>query len=330
MKLSSDSGLAVTVLSLALLAGGCADSGGSSSSADTSSSTDQQSDDSMMADAGSMTGEDDMYGGEGNEGDMYAGEGSEEDMYAGVEGDDIYAGADPGTEDSAEPTAEDYAIYGTEGPDGTEDPALTDVDPASAGVDPAAYAGAGDPASDPGSDPGADPANYGAPGTGDDPASDPSADAAIYAGTENPGDGADPGAAEYGGEGYPGASGGEGRQQQSAAPPEDAPEFPAFKLVMAMRSGDYKDVSKFVSSRSRGDLMKVRTGKLTDDDKAKFKAALENPQLTAKPRSKSGGRLINLRSGDNFVAILVKKEGSAWKVSEFTIRQSTSRTPRSK
>jgi hypothetical protein len=84
-------------------------------------------------------------------------------------------------------------------------------------------------------------------------------------------------------------------------------------------------MGKYISSRARGDLVKIRTGKLSDDEKASFKKTFERPELTTKPRSKSGGRLISLKSGEQFISILVKKEGSKWKVSELTVRTAKKR-----
>jgi len=112
---------------------------------------------------------------------------------------------------------------------------------------------------------------------------------------------------------------------QPRAPEEGSPEFPAFQLVVGLRSGNLKDIGKYISSRARGDLVKIRAGKLSDEEKASFKKTFERPELTTKPRSKNGGRQISLKSGEKFISILVKKEGSAWKVSELTIRTSTKR-----
>jgi hypothetical protein len=125
-----------------------------------------------------------------------------------------------------------------------------------------------------------------------------------------------------GGEGGIGGQGGGGGGQ---APPADSPEFPAFQLVMGLMQGKYEELNKYVSGRARGELQKIGAGKLTDGEKAELKQTFAQPQLAGQPRNARGGRQIVLKSGENTITILVKKEGTDWKVSELSIRSSARR-----
>lgn len=84
--------------------------------------------------------------------------------------------------------------------------------------------------------------------------------------------------------------------------------------------GEYKGLDKQIAGRAKGTLMKIRTGQITDKDKGELKETFSKPELIGKPRNTRGGRLISLRNGDQTIAILVKKTGGKWLVSEMTIR----------
>ena len=316
---------ATSMLSLAFVAG-CADSGGSAQAPATDSTATTDAGSSADADSGNMMADSGMYDSASEDGEMdytdgaeeygeetYGSEGDENDIYNTEE----YAGpGDDGENYDSEDYAPDYTTPG-EGDDTTtspDDAALYPTD----GSRPDDYReGTGDDPATPGSE------NY----DGDSPNYD-SGDAPDY----GPGDSenADP-TALYGDDGPEdpsyegGGTGGERNGQQGAAPAADPPEFPAYQLVMGLRSGEYKDLAKYVSSRGRGDLLKIRGGKLSDADKERFKKLFENPQLAAPPRNKSGGRQIALRAGEEVVTLLVKKEGDAYKVAEMSIRKSSTR-----
>jgi hypothetical protein len=227
-------------------------------------------------------------------------------------------------------------------------------DPAAAGYPSSDPATAGYPSSGPGY-PGSDPATAaGYPGSTDPALAgtsstelDPTAMAAAYAAgapgdpaTTTPGSAgypSGPGAAGYpgepgsstdpaigatpGGEGYPGGPNGEGSPGGGTpqAPPKDAPEYPAFMLVSGLIKGEAKGLDEFVSARGIGILKKISTGQIGEADLKEMKEKLANPTLVGAPRNTRGGRQLVLRSGDNMITILVKKEGGGYKVAEFKI-----------
>jgi hypothetical protein len=307
-------------VSASILVGGCADSGSSTESVETDNSSSADSDaGNMMADAGGISTSTDPA-----------------DFGTAMPPDDSGSGTpsdDPGIDPATGLPFAGYTDSGTPSDDPGIDPATglpfagyTDsgTPPGDTGIDPATglpfagYTDSGTPSDDPGIDPAT-----GLPIAGT--AGDPGAGTSPEGFTDAPGTGTTP-------EGFPsspdgdfGPDGGVGGDSRPQAPPEGSPEFPAFQLVLGLKSGNLKDMGKYISSRARGDLFKIRTGKLSDDEKAAFKKTFERPELTTKPRSKSGGRLISLKSGEQFIAILVKKEGGKWKVSEMTIRTPTKR-----
>ena len=292
------SGMALAFfVSASILVGGCADSGSSTESVETDNSSSADSDaGNMMADAGGISTSTDPA-----------------DFGTAMPPDDSGSGTpsdDPGIDPATGLPFAGYTDSGTP-------PGDTGIDPAT-GLPFAGYTDSGTPSDDPGIDPAT-----GLPIAGT--AGDPGAGTSPEGFTDAPGTGTTP-------EGFPsspdgdfGPDGGVGGDSRPQAPPEGSPEFPAFQLVLGLKSGNLKDMGKYISSRARGDLFKIRTGKLSDDEKAAFKKTFERPELTTKPRSKSGGRLISLKSGEQFIAILVKKEGGKWKVSEMTIRTPTKR-----
>ena len=281
-----------TLLGVSVFVGGCADAGSTTQS------------------AGSDDGADDSSTVESDQGDMMAGmEGGDPNSATDAMPDDAMPGdAIPGDENSTDPLpgeenstdplpGEENYTDAVPGDENSTDPLPGDEN----STDPL-----------PGDENSTDPL----PGDGGNSAPEGTTDA--LPGDEN-GFTPDGGLAGTGGE-LDSEGGGQPR-----APEEGSPEFPAFQLVVGLRSGNLKDIGKYISSRARGDLVKIRAGKLSDEEKASFKKTFERPELTTKPRSKNGGRQISLKSGEKFISILVKKEGSAWKVSELTIRTSTKR-----
>ena len=94
---------------------------------------------------------------------------------------------------------------------------------------------------------------------------------------------------------------------------------------MGLMKGEFKDMEKYVSKRARGDLQKIGAGKLTDGETAEYKETFAQPQLAGQPRNTRGGRQIVLKSGEKTITILVKKEGTEWRVAELSIRSAAKR-----
>jgi hypothetical protein len=311
-----------TLLGVSVFVGGCADAGSTTQSAGSDDGADDSS--TVESDQGDMMAG--MEGGDPNSatdampddampGDAIPGDENSTDPLPGEEnstdplpGEENYTDAVPGDENSTDPLpGDENSTDPLPGDENSTDPLpgeenYTDAVPGDENsTDPL-----------PGDENSTDPL----PGDGGNSAPEGTTDA--LPGDEN-GFTPDGGLAGTGGE-LDSEGGGQPR-----APEEGSPEFPAFQLVVGLRSGNLKDIGKYISSRARGDLVKIRAGKLSDEEKASFKKTFERPELTTKPRSKNGGRQISLKSGEKFISILVKKEGSAWKVSELTIRTSTKR-----
>lgn len=88
--------------------------------------------------------------------------------------------------------------------------------------------------------------------------------------------------------------------------------------------GKPADIKKYVGKRATGTLASIRTGKLSAKQTAELKTTFAKPQLIGQKRV-SGGTQINLRSGEQIINITVKKEASAFKVTDMKIRKSSSR-----
>jgi hypothetical protein len=89
--------------------------------------------------------------------------------------------------------------------------------------------------------------------------------------------------------------------------------------------GKYDDMSKYVSTRARGQLQKIGAGKLSEGEKTDLKKTFAQPQLAGQPRNARGGHQIVLKSEGKTITILTKKEGTDWKVAELSIREASRR-----
>jgi len=262
----------------------------------------------MMADTGdSGMDSEAMLGGGLPAGEGYGDNLSEEGDYEAMsEGDSPYAGE--GTEATL---SESYGDAPGTGPGGDDGASLENM--SESGIDPdgesaAAFAGT-------------------SPGAGLNPGSEaglnPGSESGFGPGTPGPGygDGADPEGGE--GSGYPGGAGG-GGSRQPQAPPAGTPEHPAFHVVLGLMNGKTDGLAAHIGKRATGTLASVRLGKLTEKQTAELKETFAQPQLIS-VKSVSGGKQVNLRSGKQIIQLTVKKEGTAFKVTDMKIRKSSRR-----
>ena len=93
---------------------------------------------------------------------------------------------------------------------------------------------------------------------------------------------------------------------------------------MGLMEGKADGLSDFISKRATGDLAELRDGKASEKKMAELKSTFAKPQLINTKRV-TGGTQVNLRSGDQIINLVIKKEGEAFVVSEMKFRKSTAR-----
>jgi hypothetical protein len=89
-------------------------------------------------------------------------------------------------------------------------------------------------------------------------------------------------------------------------------------------NGKTDGLAAHIGKRVTGTLASIRIGKLTEKQAAELKQTFAQPQLISS-KSVSGGKQINLRSGQQIIQLTVKKEGKAFKVTDLKIRKSSRR-----
>ena len=132
-----------------------------------------------------------------------------------------------------------------------------------------------------------------------------------------------PGGAE--GAGLAGGQGGGGVSQNPTAQVGTA-EYSAQKVVLQLLGGDLSGLEEFISPKCKGMLGDVRDGKATDQQKEELKKLFNGLQATGKPKLENGAKVITVRNADGaIITFKVKKEGDDQKVTEMTVKQSTTK-----
>ena len=112
-----------------------------------------------------------------------------------------------------------------------------------------------------------------------------------------------------------------GRQGAApAAPRASNPLHPAFHVIMALNKGEVTGLSKYISSRARGTLGTLRTGKVSAKQIADYQAAFAKPS-SPKTKSKSGETTITIPSGDFTITMRVKKERTSYVLTSLSYRK---------
>ncbi len=132
-----------------------------------------------------------------------------------------------------------------------------------------------------------------------------------------------PGGAE--GAGLAGGQGGGGVSQNPTAQVGTA-EYSAQKVVLQLLGGELSGLEEFISPKCKGMLGDVRDGKATDQQKEELKKLFNGLQATGKPKLENGAKVITVRNADGaIITFKVKKEGDDQKVTEMTVKQSTTK-----
>ena len=91
-----------------------------------------------------------------------------------------------------------------------------------------------------------------------------------------------------------------------------------------MMSGKADGLAAHIGKRAKGDLAAIRDGKVSEKKMAELKTTFAKPQLINTKRV-PGGTQVNLRSGNQIINLVIKKEGDKFKVTEMKFRKSTAR-----
>ena len=127
------------------------------------------------------------------------------------------------------------------------------------------------------------------------------------------------------GSGLAGGPGGGGVPQNPTAQVGTA-EYSAQKVVLQLLGGELSGLEEFISPKCKGMLGDVRDGKATDQQKVELQKLFNGLQATGKPKLENGAKVITVRNAEGaIITFKVKKEGEDQKVTEMTVKQSTTK-----